>query len=696
MNRQEEKTTMKLNTPPYRRIPRVSPRSQQLLGIAVLGLASSAFAQNPPLESSPVNLIEVKGQALRGDDSAWSSTSFSAAQIRDRKLSETQELFRSVPGMHIRNYSLAGVADTISIRGFGGGGHGGDLGVVVDGIPLNEAMSHADGYVDLNVIVPLEIAAMTVFKGPVSALYGNYNRGGLVTLETRKGGDYGEMDLRFGSDETLDVQAAWGGQLSEGQQLNVAAQIYRSDGYRPQSQSERATLSGRWSADVTPRLSLALSTRLHKADSDGAAYLTQAQFRERPYSIDPRVQNDAAEKSFATVRLDGSYTVSDSIQLLGFAYGTEQDFSRWFTRPTGGNIWQQREESYDRRVRGGGLNLNGQQSYRETPLNWVAGIEAFRESTDYIFFDGQDNRRPVTPAATDRETRLNSESAFAELQATLHPLFMPSLGVRYDRFSGGCSPNGPETGSNPCGSLNDMDHLSPKIGFRSALSDQVLLRLSWTEGFALPNGFVKYTAAADNLDPVIFRQVEVGANLQLSASLSVDVAAYRLRSSDEVRTLAPGVFENFGATERTGVEASIRWTPSADLELSWIYGVADSEILSNANPAVLGNEVGGVAEYNSNLTLNWRVNAAVDLDAGWRKVGGYALNANNTEYADSYGIVDVGLNYRHSALPEWRFHLNVDNLTDRRYASTVSIIGGEILVAPGSPRQIRVGAQFQF
>ncbi len=66
----------------------------------------------------------------------------------------------------------------IVIRGFGNGGHGGDLGAVIDGIPLNEAMSHADGYVDLNVIIPLEIDSFTVLKGPVSALYGNYNRGG--------------------------------------------------------------------------------------------------------------------------------------------------------------------------------------------------------------------------------------------------------------------------------------------------------------------------------------------------------------------------------------------------------------------------------------------------------------------------------------------------------------------------------------
>jgi len=672
--------------------------SQQLLGLAALGLGSMAVAQQQSSgeEDARIGLIEVKGQALRGADAAWSSTSFTADDIRDQLLTDTQDLFQSVPGMNIRNYGLAGVADTISIRGFGGGGHGGDLGVVIDGIPLNEAMSHADGYVDLGVVVPLEIGNMTVFKGPVSALYGNYNRGGLVSLETRKNGNYGEADMRFGTDKTADLQGAWGAEIAEGQQLNLAGQVYRSDGFRPQGETERATLSGRWRADLSPRLSLAVSARAHEAESDGASYLTAAQYHDDPHGIDPRVQNDGADKSFLTLRVDGSYTVGENLRLLGFVYGTEQDFSRWFSRPTGGGIWKQREESYDREVRGAGINLNGQSVYNGIGLNWVAGVEAFRESTDFIYYDGQNNRQPTAAPITNRESSLDSESAFLEVQADVHRLFMPSLGLRYDRFSGGCKLNGLETGSDPCGSLNDMNNLSPKIGIRSAINDQLMLRASWSEGFALPNGFVKYTQSAQNLDPVIFRQTEIGANYRVSSNLTLDIAAYRLRSTDEVRTIAPGVFDNFGATERSGVEASINWLASENLEISWVYGVADSEILDNANPALDGNEVGGVAEYNSNLSVDWALTPALSLQTSWRTVGGYALNSSNTSYADSYGVLDLGMNYVHSDLPGWVFNLKVDNVTDKRYATSVSIIGGETVIAPGAPRQIMVGAQIQF
>lgn len=680
-------------TPSFKRKPVSRLISTSLLGLATLGSAAGVSAQAAS-ESETIGLIEVKGQALR--DTAWSTTTFSAEDIRDKKLTETQDLFQSVPGMNIRNFGLPGVADTISIRGFGGGGHGGDLGVVIDGIPLNEAMSHADGYVDLGVVVPLEIGGMTVYKGPVSALYGNYNRGGLVSLETRKAGEYGEVDVRLGSDSTSDLQTAWGTQVGDNSHLNLAAQLYRTDGYRPQSESKRGTLAGRFRTAITDRLTVSVAARLHESDNDGASYLTMTQFRNDPEGIDPRVQNDGADKSFATYRIDSAYTLSEQLQLLAFAYGTQQEFSRWFTRPVGGGTWRQREESYERQVSGAGINLNGQTSVNTVPMTWVAGAEAFRESTDFIYYDGQRNRVPVGGPITNRDSELDSESLFVELQADVNRLFMPSVGARYDRFSGGCSLNGPETGTDPCGALNDMSNLSPKIGVRSALTDALMLRASWSEGFALPNGFVKYTQSARNLDPVIFRQLEAGVNVQVTNTLVVDLAAYRLRSSDEVRTIAPGVFENYGATDRTGVETSIVWTPAQNLELSWIYGVSDSEILSNANAALVGNEVGGVAKDNSNVSLKWNINPAMSFETSWRRIGGYALNANNIDYADSYSVLDMGLNYVHSALPGWRFHLNVDNVTDKRYATSVSLIGGEAVVAAGAPRQFQIGAQLQF
>ncbi|RYG80254.1 TonB-dependent receptor, partial [bacterium] len=505
--------------------------------------ASAVFAQAAAPAPEALSEVIVKGQALRPEDSVFSATSLDGVEIRDLARSNTDQLFREVPGMAVRDFQLAGVASAIVIRGFGNGGHGGDLGAVIDGISLNEAMSHADGYVDLNVVTPLEIEGFTVYKGPISALYGNFNRGGLVAIETRKTGTYREADAAVGSFGTVDLQAALGTGIGDRQQLNLAAQLFGSDGFRPQSQTRRGTLSGRYGVELSPAVQLALSGRYHHADSDSASYLLRSQFLVDRDGIDPRVQNDGADKDFLTVRGDVNVALTPDLKLLTYVYTTQQDFTRWYTRPVSATTWRQREESYDRSVFGIGTSLNGERSVASTTLKYVAGVETLRESTDYAFYDGLNRRQRVAAALNDRDTRLDSLSAFAEIQAPLHPLAQLSAGLRADRFTGGCERLGPETGSDPCDSLNDPKHVSPKFGMRSQWAPWLQMRASWAEGFALPNNFVKYSVGGQPLGENVFRQTEIGARIAPSDAFDLDIAAYRLLSTGEVRTVAPGQFE---------------------------------------------------------------------------------------------------------------------------------------------------------
>ncbi len=598
--------------------------------------------------------------------------------------------------MNVQNYQLSGVADTLVLRGFGGGGHGGDLGVVIDGIPLNEAMSHADGYVDFNVIVPLEIERLTVYKGPVSALYGNFNRAGLIAVETRKRGEYRDLDISLGSHGTVDAQAAVGLRLGEGDHLNLAAQHYRTEGFRANSGFERSTLSGRWTRTVTRDLEVALSARLHQGDGESPAYLTAAQFATDPYGKDARVINDGASKNFATLRADVNYAMSPNLKLLSFVYATQQDFSRWFTRPVAPASWRQREETYDRQVSGAGSSLNGRIGTAWSPLNWVAGIETFRESTQYQFYDGTSQRSRTGPAVNDRTSTLNSLSAFAEAEAPLHRLFKPSLGLRWDSFTGDCRRDGPETAADPCGAMARVAHTSPKLGVRSDITPGVQLRASWAEGFALPGTFAKYALGAAQLSPNVFQQSEVGARLKPVPGMLLDVAAYRLTSTGEIRTVAPGVYENYGATERTGVEASASWTVRSDLDLSVVWGSAHSRVTENANAALLGKQVAGVPRYTATVTAAWTPVAAWTGTLTWRRVGAYAVNTDNSVAYGGYSTVDLGLAYSAPGASRYKLYAVVANLADKAYATSVSVISGTTLFAPGAPRSLKVGAQLQF
>lgn len=665
------------------------------IACALGGLSMAAMAQPQPA-ARVIQEVVVKGQLLGAEESAFSTTVLDSSTIREQALPDVDELFRLVPGMVVRDLQLGSVASNIVIRGFGNGGHGGDLGAVIDGIPLNEAMSHADGYVDLNAVVPLEIESFSVFKGPVSALYGNYNRGGLVDIQTRKSGNYAETDLSLGSFDTIDVQAAYGAGLGESQQINLAGQLFRTDGYRPQSDTRRGTFSGRWSADVTPALQVAVSSRYLRSESDSASYITREQFATNPRGIDPRAQNDGADKEFLTLRGDVNYQINDDLKLLTFAYTTRQDFTRWFSRPVSATDWRQREETYDRTVFGAGTSFNGVAALASVRVSYIAGVETFRESTEYEFFDGLDGRRRVLPAQSDRETDLNSVSAFTEIRASVNPLAQLSIGLRADRFTGGCELRGPETGNDPCGALNRAEHVSPKVGVHSQVTDWLQLRASWAEGFALPNGFVKYSVGGQPLDETVFRQTELGVRLNAAAAFELDIAGYRLKSTGEVRTVAPGIYENYGATLREGIEASAKWMPSETFELSAVYGITDTEIEQNADARLLGLAVAGVPKSSGSLELTFRPFEDWSFNAFWRHVGEYEVDALNTLQADDYDLLDLGVSYTRRGERSYRVYARLDNVTDEKYATSVSVIGGQLLFAPGAPRAVRVGIQLDF
>lgn len=668
-----------------------------ILGLSLATFAPEGFAQSRSTHAGEhaveLDAVEIKGQSTAQGLAAFSGTEQTHEEIRESRVARVQELFRNVPGMNLTGYGLPGVADGISLRGFGGGGHGGDVGFVLDGIPLNEAMSHADGYADLNVVVPLEVRSMTVLRGPISALYGNYNRAGAVVIETRKGDEYREVDLSLGSYRSFDLQAAAGIKLGERNNLNLAAQSFRTDGFRPQSDGHRNTLAGRWSFGVTPDLEVAVSGRAHRASANNAGYLTEDQFRTDPRGIDPRMKNDGSNKDFYTLRTDVNYRIAPELKLLGFVYGTQQDFTRWFTRgAAAAATWSQREETYDRGVFGAGLNLNGRHVVAAMPLSWVAGVETFRERTDYLKYENTDFRRRVFGADYDRRFTLNNVAVFGEATWAMHRLFNPTIGVRWDRFAGNCSIRGAELQGDPCGELASVSHTSPKFGFRSRWSDVIETRASVAEGFALANEMTKYALGTSGVSPNVFRQIEVGVNLKLPANLMLDLAAYRLKSSDEIVSIAPGIFENAGATRRSGVELSALWVPSAAFDMSFTFGTANSRIEANPNAALIGNRVTSVPRNTTTVVANWRPVDGWQATAVWRKVGSYAVNAANTVTYDGYNKLDLMLAYTLRRPQPITLYAAIDNVADRSFATSVSTVG----YAPGAPRTFRLGAQMAF
>lgn len=692
-----------------------------LLSMALACLVNGQARADTAAREVTLDSVVVKGQALSlSPHQPYSSQQFSQEDFRERQVSQPQQLFREIPGMEVRGLGYGGVADSMTLRGFSGGGHGGDIGFVFDGIPLNEASSHADGYADLNVVVPLELEAMNVYRGPVSALYGNFNRAGVVALESRKGGDYLETDLRLGSFKTVDLQAATGTRIG-GATVNAAAQFYDSDGYRAQSANRHATVAARAAFEVSAATGFAVSGRLHNARADTASVISQAQYDSDGnfFNKNPNVQNDGTDKDFFTLRGDLSHAFSPELKGLLFAYTTRQSFTRYFSRLTNAVTWQQRSEDYVREVTGYGANLNGDRKLMGKPFKWVAGIESYREETLYKYADALDNRGFTANTLTagvaggvgtlNRNLTIKSASLLGQAEWLIDPLFRPSFGLRRDVLDGGCERRGIETrtgASAQCGDMSSFAVNTPKLGLRSSLVPGVVeARASLAEGFALPSDAAKFTAGL-GVEPTKFKQTELGLTLTPGALWFIDIAGFRIDSRDEVALTDAATlsYSNIGKTRRNGVEAEIRFTPADWFEASAMLARTRTKVLESlpSTPYLVGAEITGVPRHLATVNLTLRPSAGLAVTATARSVGAYAIRQPtatlDTAYYGGYKTIDLMVSYEPSrkAGKRQRYYAQIANLTDRRYATSSGITSGVQTYNPAPPRSLMLGASLDF
>jgi outer membrane receptor protein involved in Fe transport len=223
------------------------------------------------------------------------------------------------------------------------------------------------------------------------------------------------------------------------------------------------------------------------------------------------------------------------------------------------------------------------------------------------------------------------------------------------------------------------------------------LRASVSEGFALPPGAAKYGAGGAALKPTVFRQLEVGVSYTHKGLLRSDLAAYRIGSSNEVRTLSPGVFENFGKTQRNGVEASLTLTPIGDLEVGLVYSHTEAKVKENASAALVGKLVTGVPKESGTFSLAWRPAQGLGGNVEVRKAGSFAVTPDNTVFYPGYTTVDAGLQYSGQwGSKRWRAYAKVENATDRLYATSTGVTSGQQTFNVAPPRGVRVGLQTDF
>jgi outer membrane receptor protein involved in Fe transport len=90
----------------------------------------------------------------------------SRTELEQAPRRNAQELLKQAPGLTLIQHGSEGKGHQLFLRGFDAS-HGADLAVTLYGVPLNEWSSvHAQGYLDLSLILPELVSHIEVLKGP--------------------------------------------------------------------------------------------------------------------------------------------------------------------------------------------------------------------------------------------------------------------------------------------------------------------------------------------------------------------------------------------------------------------------------------------------------------------------------------------------------------------------------------------------
>ncbi len=672
--------------------------------IAVLSycaLTSAAFAA----EEHRLKDITVKGEAVSEEQQPVTINSIDSEKIEKLYIQRPEEILKEVPGVEVGNYNQGGVANTINMRGFTSGAHGGDVALFIDGVTLNESEGHADGYADMNVLIPLEIDHADVYKGPSSALYGNFARGGIISFSTKKGGEYNQLRMEYGSDNTFNTQGAFGIKLSENIHNNTAVQYFHTDGYHENSNWLRGNFSTRFSFKPSDNIEMAASARAHGSEWEGPGYIPEEQFKNGDASAQgPFAEDDGGAKRFYTERFDIGVSFTEQLKLLGWLYGTQQDFTRYakFNYSLGG----QTERNYDRSGIGTGASINYSSSVGAFPINAVAGVEYYNENSDMVRY--HTTNRVRDSLKEKRSYSIGTLSEFAQVDMEFTQYFRPLLGFRVDHFFG----ENDDKMKNVTSDINDYLGLSPKAGFSSRIIDPLDFRFSYSRGYKLPNAQSKYDPDWA-LDPVVIRQLETGFNFKHSTWISADLAGYILDTENEMqKDPDDDKYKNMGKTRRLGLEFGTELTPFKGFELTGHVGGFTSEILESEDIVVkdndgneterynlTGKQITGAPKYVGAVGARYEMPFGLGIGLNYRQVGSYAVDKKNTTYYEGYNLLDSDIFYTINGENgnKYRLYFSVKNIADNHYAQSVwgSMQAG-LNYAVGSPRTFTGGMQIDW
>jgi len=610
-------------------------------------------------------------------------------------------LVEVVPGMIATQHSGPGKANQYFLRGFNLD-HGSDFSTFFEGMPVNfRTHAHAQGYMDLNFIIPEIIERVDFKKGPYSANTGDFSLAGTSSMKTYDTLERGFVEVTAGSGDEIRVVAANSFSTEQGSLL-YALEHQQTNGMFVLDQDVRkynGLLKYTGEIDGIPS-----QLTLTAYDSE---WISTNQVPQRAVAsgqidrfgfIDPDLGGQSHRYS-----LSGRFELGEwDLTAYASAYYMSliNNPTYVLNDPINGDEFEQEDE---RLLFGGSLLRKGAFDFLGLQAASLVGAEVRYDDVQELNLFNTRSRLRYDSVREDDAQEL-SLSAYAESEFMVSEKLRLTTGLRVDYIRFDVEALRPQNS----GSDNDA-LLQPKFGLAYRLADSLEFYANYGHGFHSND----VRAAVNRIDPITGEDTEaqdilvegrggeIGFRYDNLRGFNVTLTAFELATDSELVFVGDaGTTEPSDPTRRSGVE------------LNAFYSINDRLVIDFSAARASGHFRGLPDGENSITDAHENVAAAglsyvgtqgITASLRLRYFGDAALTEDESLMKEDSTLVNAGVSYAFGA---WEMGIDALNLFDAEDDDIAyffeSRLPGELEAVedihfhPSNPRIIRAMLRYSF
>ncbi len=549
------------------------------------------------------------------------------------------------------------------------------------------------------------VEQIEVLKGPASALYGTFEPGGIVNMQTKRPlwQPLRRVEFAAGSYDAYRLAADVSGPMADRWAYRLNAAFENAGSHRDFVDRQKVFVAPAvtWRPSARTTFDVQAELLWHDGGFD-RGFGNNATLIDLPVSRNLGEPTDSAEYrgivwfSELRHRLSDAWTVRaatlGSVANLDMEYHTPA-FPLLIGRNYGRAPQRQSDRQRDVAVQ---TELYGEVATGGVRHSLLVGVEAGVDRNRFGF-----ERAPTTRVNVDAPVygqvpgtftpfsigmfRTSGVSLYVQDQIALHPAVRILAGGRFDAIESQ-SESEFSRFEPPFDRRRDTPVFSPRVGLTWLPVPAAALHVSYSRAFRTD---LFGTIVGGLPEPSYGEQVEGGVKGQwLGGRLSATASVFRL-TKRKALTANPndpfGPSLQVGEQRATGFEIDVLGEPARGVSLIGSYAFTDATVTRDTTIAV-GSRLPNVPRHQGSV---WAAVELPPLGPGILSIGGglFASGARAAVLPNNFDLpgftrVDALVAYRYQRI---RIAVNLQNLTDERYFESG---GGFVPIYPQSPRQV--------